>query len=414
MINPRHKDDAGLEIARWCRTATDTLVVYYVGHGLVDVNGELLLATSDTFEAEKEHHSLRADLLRRAVRDSDAKIKIFVADCCYSGRAFGKPMADKASGVLEQIETTGTCGLASAPDNLASLFVEGERHTVFSGELITVLRDGLPGEGPVLPLFTVYRQLRRRMRERNHPEPKIVHSDSVSEFALVRNRAHRSAEKPVPRTDDRPVTAVPTDPAPALPRLHTIAEADELVSRDGTTYTELASAATNPGWPVLARLRFVSELVHADQKFFAEQALREFLVPDSAQSFHAIKRLRRGLTTGRAWESGNWDVRELLPGTEPVTDAEARQLWGTAMAMLLAAAELPNPLRVQAIRELADLGHPDEAELIAQGVLRGRLADPALISATTDFLRRAAGGTPDRTDADHRGRRQSGRAAPPH
>lgn len=409
MVNPRHKDDAGLEIARWCRTATDTLVVYYVGHGLVDVNGELLLATSDTFEAEKEFHSLRADLLRRAVRDSDAKIKIFIVDCCYSGRAFGKPMADEASGVLDQIETTGTCGLASAPRHLAALFVEGERHTVFSGELITVLRDGLPDEGALLPLFAVYRELRRRMREREHPEPKIVHSDSVSEFALVRNQLYRQAE------DVPPWTVVPP---PARPRaqLHTIAEADTLVSgfpRGGTTNTALATAASNPAWPVLARLRFVAELAGAGEAFFAEQAMRGFQLPDLARAVAAIKRLRKDLANGRAWETDEWDVGELAPDGAEVTDVEARQLWGVAMAMLLAAAELPTPVRIQAIQELADLGHHEEAGWIGQGMLREHRAIPALITEVKAFLHQGAAETPRRSGAVPPAPWRSDRAAPP-
>ncbi|WP_086847555.1 caspase family protein [Amycolatopsis kentuckyensis] len=419
MVNPRHKDDAGLEIARWCRTATDTLVVYYVGHGLVDVDGELLLATSDTFEAEKEHHSLRVDLLRRAVRDSDAKVKIFIVDCCYSGRAFGKPMADETSGVLDQIETTGTCGLASAPRHLASLFVEGERHTVFSGELIAVLRDGLPGVGPVLPLFTIYQHLRRRMRDRDHPEPKIMHSDSISEFALVRNRAHHPVEEPAPRAETGPVTSAPPEPPrsePLQPLLHALAEADALVSSfalGSTTNTTLASDRVQSSWPVLVRLRFVSELAHAGQLFLAAQALRKLQVPDPARSLIAVQRLRRELSTDRAWQNDRWKTRELLPGDEPLADAEARQLWGTAMAMLLAAAELPAPLRVQAIEELADLGHHDEAAWIARGMLRDRQANPALVSAVTTFLRRAADGTPGRPGTDRPGLRRSGRATPP-
>lgn len=417
MVNPRHKDDAGLEIARWCRTATDTLVVYYAGHGLVDVNGELLLATSDTIEAEKEFHSLRVEMLRRAVNRSDAKIKIFIVDCCYSGRAFGQAMANEASGVLDQIETTGTCGLASAPRHLASLFVEGERHTVFSGELISVLRAGLPGEGSLLSLAAVYRELRRRMRNREHPEPKIVHSDSVSEFALVRNQAHGSAETPPPQREMPPPQEEPPPRGTTSPpiRLRTIAEADALAdrfSRGGTTIAELGAAASDPAWPVLARLRFVSELLVADGGGFAVSALRHFHVPDIGPALVAVERLRTDLAKGRTWENDNWHVGELALGAAPATDVEARQLWGIAMAMLLAAAELPTPVRVQAIRELADLGHHDEATWIAQGVLRDRRAHPALIAEVRMFLHQAAAGTPDRTGADRPAPRRSGPAAP--
>jgi hypothetical protein len=444
MVNPRHKEDAGLEIARWCRTATDTLVVYYTGHGLVDINGELLLATSDTIEAEKEYLSLRAEMLRRAVNQSDAKIKIFIVDCCYSGRAFGQAMANEASGVLDQIETTGTCGLASAPRHLASLFVEGERHTVFSGELITVLREGLPDEGALLSLFAVYRELRRRMRKREHPEPKIVHSDSVSEFALVRNRAHHPAEKRVPRAERRPTTPGPAPvsaralasprapaaaPAPSSPApapapapwgtrslLHTIAEADAFVAGfpgSGTTDTELATAASHPSWPVLARLRFVSELVHTGERFFALQALEQLLVLDRFRALDAIHRLRKDLVTGQAWKTEEWDVGELIPETAQTTDIEARQLWGIAMAMLLTAAGLPTRVRIQAIEELAELGHRDEAGWIARGMLRDRRADPALVTEVRTFLSRVEAGTPGPTGADRSVPRQSGRAAPP-
>ncbi|WP_372668836.1 caspase family protein [Amycolatopsis kentuckyensis] len=414
MVNPRHREDAGLDIARWCRTAEDVLVVYYAGHGLVDVDGELLLATSDTIETEKEYRSLRAEMLRRAVNQSDAKIKIVILDCCYSGRILGRAMANEASGVLEQIDTTGTCGLASAPRHLASLFVEGERHTVFSGELIAVLREGLPGEGGLLSLSAVYRELRGRMRKRQHPEPKIVHSDSVSDFALVRNRSFRPPAAPPPRivSPSSPLRMTPFKPPS---QLHAIAEADALISgfpEGGTTNAKLATAASHPAWPVLARLRFVAELAGAHQEAFAEQALRHLGVPDLAcsRAVSAVKRLRTKLADGRAWESDQWDVGELIPGSATVTDVEKRQLWGTAMAMLLAAAELPAQVRVQGIRELADLGHHDEAVWIARGMLRDREATPALEREVSTFLSRAGDGTPGQTDAGRRGPWQPGRA----
>ncbi|TDP89897.1 caspase family protein [Labedaea rhizosphaerae] len=398
MINPRHKEDASLEIDQWCRTAEDTLVVYYAGHGLVDDNGELLLATSDTIEAAKHHRSLRAELLRRAVKVSHARIRILILDCCYSGRAFGQVMADEASAVLDQTETTGTCGLASAPRHLTSLFVAGERHTVFSGELIRVLRDGLPGEGAALSVFAVYQQLRRRMRDRGHPEPKIVHSDSVSEFALVRNRAHDASVVP-PATATPPVTSPPppiVPPSPvraARPRLKSIAEADEFANRIPHA-TELAIAASGMDWPLLARLRFIADLARTGEKNFAQWALQDLRAIDAPGAVTAINRLLKELGNGRAWDDEAWRTADLVQGSWEPTDVKARQVWGVAMAMLLAAAAWPTPLRVQAIEELAELGHRDEAVWIAQGVLRDRRADPALVDAVRAFLARAGAGTP--------------------
>jgi hypothetical protein len=216
----------------------------------------------------------------------------------------------------------------------------------------------------------------------------------------------------------RPPVTPPPPPRTTPPSagLHTIAEADALANgfpRGGITNTELATAASQPGWPLLARLRFVSELAHADETFFAEQAMQRLQVPDVSRALTAVKRLRQDLANGRAWETAAWDVAELVPGTAAVTNGEARQLWGIAMAMLLAAAELPTRLRVQAIQELADLGHHDEAALIAQGMLRERRAEPALITEADSFLSQAEDGTPGRTGAGRPASRRSGRASPP-
>ena len=165
---------------------------------------------------------------------------------------------------------------------------------------------------------------------------------------------------------------------------------------------------------MFARLRFVSELARAGETFFAASALREFQAPDTARAVTAVKRLRTDLDNGRVWDDPRWDTGDLVPPAgEEVTDVQARHLWGVAMAMLLAAAELPTASRVQAIRELADLGHHDEAEWIARGVLRDRQADPALAAGVRAFLPRAAGGTPGPTGAGFPAPPRSGPGSPP-
>jgi hypothetical protein len=188
---------AGREIARRCRQAEDVLVVYFAGHGLVDGSGGLLLALTDTEEEVKEHSALPIEQLRSAIAGSPARVRILIVDCCYSGRALPKTMADEDSLLLGQIDVAGTFALASAPRSLVSLFVPGERHTMFTGALIRLLRDGLDNHDPVLTLPVVYHELTLRLRQVNGPSPKVLHTDTVSGFALVRNRAYRPAEPAV-------------------------------------------------------------------------------------------------------------------------------------------------------------------------------------------------------------------------
>ena len=75
-------------LQRVAKEATDTLVVYYVGHGFLDEddNDSLLLALPGT--RRRQHFSaLPYEEIRRAVRNAGARRKVVILDCCYSGRA---------------------------------------------------------------------------------------------------------------------------------------------------------------------------------------------------------------------------------------------------------------------------------------------------------------------------------------
>ena len=67
--------------------ASDMLLVYYAGHGLVDPQtDDLYLALPES--ASRLYSAIRfEDLRREMVTVSVASSKVVILDCCYSGRA---------------------------------------------------------------------------------------------------------------------------------------------------------------------------------------------------------------------------------------------------------------------------------------------------------------------------------------
>ncbi|OOC03536.1 caspase family protein, partial [Amycolatopsis azurea] len=136
--------------------ATDTLLVYFAGHGLLGpVKQDLYLALPDTDIGELEVSALPFDIVRQIFLNSKAKNRILILDCCFSGRAVHDVMATKTDAVLGQAEIAGTYTLASVPGNALSLAPAGEQFTVFTGVLLDLLNEGIPAGPELLSLGTV-------------------------------------------------------------------------------------------------------------------------------------------------------------------------------------------------------------------------------------------------------------------
>jgi uncharacterized caspase-like protein len=68
------------------RAAPDDLfLIYYSGHGKLDRNGRLCLATANTREGALLATSLPARHLSDLVEHSDCDQVVLLVDCCYSG-----------------------------------------------------------------------------------------------------------------------------------------------------------------------------------------------------------------------------------------------------------------------------------------------------------------------------------------
>ncbi|MFD9369526.1 caspase family protein [Streptomyces sp. NPDC060020] len=207
--DPQHAADVLDPVHRAADEATDTLLVYFAGHGMCDADStDLYLALHGSRE-NIGYTAVAYQHLRAALRASRAVRKVVLLDCCFSGRA-ARTLAGAHEALAAEAAVEGAYVLTASPRDRVALAPEGERHTAFTGELLTVLRDGIP-EGPdLIDLDTLCRTLESRLRAKNRPVPQCSQENGIGRLQLLRNRAravHGGPAGPVLAADVRAAMA---------------------------------------------------------------------------------------------------------------------------------------------------------------------------------------------------------------
>src|SRR5450759_1417313 len=114
-------------LTRGANEAEDVLLVYYAGHGLLDLAGDLHLTVRETDPDQLAGTAGPYECIRQVLSNSPALTRILILDCCFSGRAVGAMSSDSAA--LNQIEVGGTYILASTTANRISVSIPGEKYT---------------------------------------------------------------------------------------------------------------------------------------------------------------------------------------------------------------------------------------------------------------------------------------------
>ncbi|MCP2303949.1 Caspase domain-containing protein [Actinokineospora globicatena] len=174
--------------------ARDMLLVYFSGHGMPGAQaGQLLLALKGTDPDLPEYSSLPYDAVRGQVVRSGARVRVLIMDCCFSGRAVG-PYMSAARDLVAELEINGTFVLTASPANQVA--ISGAAYSEFTGELLAILRDGIPGTQRLLTVEAIYRRLRQVMLIRNLPEPQLLNTGTAEDLALAPNRAYLAPNTP--------------------------------------------------------------------------------------------------------------------------------------------------------------------------------------------------------------------------
>ncbi|WP_248965452.1 caspase, EACC1-associated type [Sphaerisporangium perillae] len=192
-------------------TAEDTLLVYFAGHGRTGLRySELYLTMSDTDLDDLPVSSLRFDDVRDIFINSPAANRVLILDCCFSGRAI-PDMSGAGEAILGQTEIEGTYTLTATSANEVALALPGAFYTVFTGELLTLLRTGVDDGPEILTFATLYPRLLHRLSAQGHPRPRQRGIGSVDHLALTRNPAHPTSTYKTGTPAPRPGSAISID-----------------------------------------------------------------------------------------------------------------------------------------------------------------------------------------------------------
>ncbi len=201
--DPRSADDV-LDVLRIAAgEASDALVFYFAGHGLLQPETEDLYLGLTTTTVGPLHRALRYDEVRRLMLSNAAcASKVVILDCCYSGRAMAGGMAG-TSEIADRTRIEGAYLLTASTETALALAPPDEALTAFTGELVNVMAEGVPNGEDLLTLDTIYFNVRSALQAKTRPTPQRRSRNDGGLVALARNRCGRQGSGAVRAAEDR-------------------------------------------------------------------------------------------------------------------------------------------------------------------------------------------------------------------
>jgi len=167
---------------------SDTMIVYYAGHGVIHQK-KLYLATKKTkFNKPQRTGAIESnnELVSLIIEETKAKNIIFIIDCCFS--AMAKEGVDSRGKNIFFITAASSNKTAKdeSPDNT--------NYTAFSHELLVILEQGIENAGEFLTVQDIINRLNQQLTGKDLPEPQSGGHGSPDKLVICRNRAYKNAK----------------------------------------------------------------------------------------------------------------------------------------------------------------------------------------------------------------------------
>lgn len=169
----------------------DVALFYYVGHGLLDDLDRLCLCLVDTRPDANRRRTtgLPFDAVRHAYRQSQAKTKIIILDCCYAGMAEPRTLGHEA--LVERAGVDGTFTMCAAGEfDLAWYETDPAAdlpQTYFTKYLLNVIETGVEGAGEYLRLDVIFTEAQAALERAQKPVPTSTARHRAPRMAFARN-----------------------------------------------------------------------------------------------------------------------------------------------------------------------------------------------------------------------------------
>lgn len=190
--NPERRGDLPHDLVTWFQDVTDIALFYFVGHGQL-YEDELCLALKQSPGAGpgRKTLGLRFSDVREALDESNARTKIVILDCCFSGRATsgGNTLGSVDIGYLATC--AGAVTLAASDAYKAAWFESSSEatdpQTYFTRFFVDTIEQGLPGYDQGLPLNAVYTATAAKLAQARKPRPTRSERHDAGQFVIARN-----------------------------------------------------------------------------------------------------------------------------------------------------------------------------------------------------------------------------------